>query len=218
MAPLPAHTRAPSRQPVAASGALNLFPHLRSRLSFSGFRAAVESFWNSADRGLSTALPILIAASPLPLLSWGSQCPPSPHSRGSLGHSAVGDPPHPSLPGPPAPALGGLCPSRRPRAGPGHAASLPLLGARGGRFCCDPISRAPPPLPHEISCPPNYIQTAAVAGISLPARGPTGRPNGAFNWQEKLAVCLEILKKGHRRDPFLKLRHTPSPYTSVSNA
>lgn len=101
--------------------------------------------------------------------------------------------------------------------GLGHVASLPFRGSCGGCFCYDRISCAPPPLPYEISCPPNYIQTAAVAGISPPAQGPTSRPNGAFNWQEKLAVCPEILKKGPRMDLFLKLRHTPSPYTSVSN-
>ncbi|XP_039696548.1 uncharacterized protein LOC120584721 isoform X2 [Pteropus medius] len=43
------------------------------------------------------------------------------------------------------------------------------------------------------------------------AQGPTSRPNGAFNWNEKLAVCPGTLKEVSRADLLLKPRHTPSP-------
>ena len=75
------------------------------------------------------------------------------------------------------------------------------------------------PLPQLMKSPVPQITSRQRSSrlLSLPAQGPTSRPNGAFNWKEKLAVCPEILKKGSRVDQLLKPRHTPSLGISVSN-
>lgn len=85
--------------------------------------------------------------------------------------------------------------------------SLLFRGTAGGCFCWDPISDVFPAPTYEISCPPNYLQTAAVAGISPPAPGPPAGQMGRLIGK-KLAVCLEIPKKGTEWACFRASSHT----------
>lgn len=129
--------------------------------------------------------------------------------------------PRPSPQPQPFPAWCGR-PSAGARPGLGHSHFLLVWGTGGGRVCRDHISDVSPPRsPCELSCPPDHMRTAAVAGISLfqprgPPAGQMGRLIGTRSWPSAREPWREV----SRADLLLKPRHTPhtpSPYVGVSN-